>query len=206
MSNASSVYGGGGGGSAYLQHPSASSSMASPPLSYIMQPSSTISAAQQPRFPATTTAAPSVLNNSNTRSMMVADKDIVPQTTMEDVASVIEVSESEVSSAPAKILSTTSKPTAFKGAARGAGFDPLLDDDDDDVAVLTHGGGRGSGGGMSSLTIDRNNAPTPSPFVGAGVPSAYTLSGSTTGSTSTATSFSQQPKKKNPMDLFSDDE
>lgn len=208
---------GGGGGSSFLQQSTAStlssssslsSSLTSPPLSYLMQPPSVSAVAPQPRFTVTSSAAPSTVNYPSSRSMLVTEKVLEAA---EDVTSVIEVSESDLSSVPSlpvNVLTSMAKPAASRGVARGAGFDPLLDDnDEDDVEVLTHGG---RSGGASAVTIDRSNAaPTPSPFAVSSVPSAYTLSGGTSVAMPTSTAFqatAAMQRKKNPMDLFSDDE
>ena len=172
-----------------------------------MQPSSVAAVAPQPRFTGTSSASSSTVNYPNSRSMLVTEK---VAEAAEDVTSVVEVSESDLSSVPSlpvNVLTSMANPAASRGVARGAGFDPLLDDDEDDLEVLTHGG---RSGGASAVTIDRNNAaPTPSPFAGSSVPSAYTLSGGSSVAMPTSTAFqatATMQRKKNPMDLFSDDE
>lgn len=212
-SSATLFVGSGGGGSSFFQQSTAStlssssslsSSLTSPPLSYLMQPPSVAAVAPH----VTSSAAPSTVNYPSSRSMLVTEK---VSEAAEEVTSVIEVSETDLTSVPSlpvNVLTSMAKPAASRGVARGAGFDPLLDDDDeDDVEVLTHGG---RSGGASAVTFDRNNAaPTPSPFAVSSVPSAYTLSGRTSVAMPTSTAFqatATMQRKKNPMDLFSDDE
>ena len=119
----------------------------------------------------------------------------------EKVTNIVEVEEQEVQESGhgqtfSSTITSISKPSVVlsrNGVKRG-GFDPLLDDDDEDVGDNTNEAS------TSSPAVDRFSAPTPAPYLNGGVPSAYTSAGVT----STITSALQ--KKKNPMDLFSDDE
>ena len=121
----------------------------------------------------------------------------------EQVTNIVEVEEQEVQESGhgqtfSSTITSISKPSVVlsRNGVKGGGFDPLLDDDDEDVGDNTNEASRGT---TSSPAVDRFSAPTPAPYLNGGVPRAYTSAGVTS-------TITREIKKKNPMDLFSDDE